>query len=169
MRTALVHTFEGIDNFRDFGGFAGRFGRVRPGRLFRSAHLAKASQADLRTLQTLGLAAVADLRRFTERERAPNRLPDGFSGLLIANDAGDRAEAPHIEFLRQGDLSDAAVERYLLAYYRQAPFEARHRDLFARVFAALGRLDGALLVHCTAGKDRTGLLAALVQRGPRRP
>jgi protein tyrosine/serine phosphatase len=156
--------FGTIDNFRDFGGFAGRYGRVQGGRLFRSAHLAAASDTDLQLLAGLGLSAVADLRRPAEREKAPNRLPQGFRGQVIRNDGDDRAEAPHIEFLRQGDLGDAAVERFLVGYYREAPFEPRHRDLFARTFAALAEPDAVLLVHCTAGKDRTGLFAALAQK-----
>ncbi len=164
MADAAPCAFEAIDNFRDFGGFSGRFGMVRMGRLFRSAHLARASAADLAVLSGLNLAAVIDLRRPTEREGAPNRLPDGFGGLALASDDGDRAQAPHIEFMLQGDLSDAAVERYLVGYYEQAPFEPRHRDLFARAFAVLARPGAAILVHCTAGKDRTGLLAALIRR-----
>jgi protein tyrosine/serine phosphatase len=162
--TTQGRPLEGVDNFRDFGGQLGRFGRVRAGRLFRSAHWARATSGDLGRLASLDLVAVTDLRRPTERQRAPNRLPQGFRGRVIANDDGDRAEAPHVAFLRQGDLSDAAVERFLLDYYRQSPFEARHLDLFARTFQVLAQSDGAVLVHCTAGKDRTGLLAALVQR-----
>lgn len=57
------HSFEAVDNFRDFGGLAGRYGRIRPGALFRSAHLAKASPADLTALEGLGIEVVADLRR----------------------------------------------------------------------------------------------------------
>jgi protein-tyrosine phosphatase len=106
---------------------------------------------------------VVDLRRPTERGQQPSRWTT-FPGRLIASDEGDRAEGPHVEFLRQGDLSDAGVERYLSTYYREAPFEPRHRRLFSEAFAALADADGAILIHCTAGKDRTGLLAALILR-----
>src|SRR5207248_694977 len=50
---------------------------------------------------------------------------------------------------------------YMTDYYRKAPFDERHVDLFSRYFAALAELDGPMLIHCAAGKDRTGLLAAL--------
>jgi protein-tyrosine phosphatase len=155
---------QGIDNARDFGGFTGRYGPAKTGRLLRSGHTAHATADDLRRLAGLGLSAVVDLRRPTERARDAARLPGGFAGPVIASDDGDRTEAPHIEFLRQGDLSDAAVERYLDNYYDHAPFDPRHLDLFTRAFAHLGQADGAVLIHCTAGKDRTGILAALVQR-----
>ncbi len=158
------HVFAGVENFRDFGGAASTFGgRIRTGRLFRSAHLAAASEADIADLERLGVHTIVDLRRTTERRTQPSRWTD-FPGRVIVSDDGDRAEGPHIEFLRQGDLSDAGVEAYLAGYYRAAPFEPRHMALFAETFAALDQDSGALLVHCTAGKDRTGLLAALIQR-----
>ena len=164
MSEAEPYAFHGVENFRDFGGKASAFGgHVRTGRLFRSAHLGAATEEDIATLGRLGVRVIVDLRRPTERRQQPSRWT-GFPGRLISSDEGDRAEGPHIEFLRQGDLSDAGVEAYLAGYYRQAPYEPRHMALFARAFAALDEDDGARLVHCTAGKDRTGLLAALIQR-----
>ena len=164
MREVQTYALAGVDNFRDFGGAASAHGgRVRSGRLFRSAHLGGASEEDLQALERLGVRTVVDLRRPTERGQQPSRWTR-FPGRLISSNDGDRAEGPHVEFLRQGELSDAGVERYLCGYYRQAPFEPRHRALFAQAFEALAETDGALLVHCTAGKDRTGLLAALIQR-----
>ena len=156
------HPFAGIKNFRDFGGPASRFGgRVRTGRLHRSGHLAAATPADIASLERFGIATVVDLRRPTERARQPSRW-EAFAGELLVSDGGDRAEGPHLEFLRAGDLSDAGVEAYLAGYYREAPFEPRHLALFAGTFAALDRNKGGILIHCAAGKDRTGLLAALI-------
>ncbi|WP_174299300.1 tyrosine-protein phosphatase [Caulobacter sp. S45] len=157
------HALAGVDNFRDFGGAVSRFGgRVRTGRLFRSANLAGADKADIVQLDRLGVRTIVDLRRPAERRRQPSRWTS-FPGRLILSDLGDREEGPHIAFLRQGDLSDAGVEAYLSGYYREAFFEPRHMALFAETFSALDAGDGALLIHCTAGKDRTGLLAALIQ------
>ncbi len=156
------YSFAGLDNFRDFGGAASRFGGfVRTGRLFRSAQLGGVGDADIAALERLGIRIIADLRRPSERARAPSRWT-GFDGRLIRSDDGDRAESPHIAFLRGGDLSDQGVESYLSGYYREAPFEPRHLALFAETFAALDEEAGALLIHCSAGKDRTGLLAALI-------
>ncbi len=159
-----AHALEGLDNFRDFGGMASAHGgHVRTGRLFRSAHLGAATPGDISALEQLGVRTIVDLRRPTERRSQPTRWT-GFTGRLVSSDLGDRTEGPHLEFLRQGDLSDAGVEAYLSGYYRQAPFESRHMALFAEAFTALDEDEGALLIHCTAGKDRTGLLVALVQR-----
>ncbi len=135
---------------------------MRLGRLLRSAHHAQASDEDLARLSAIPVSVVIDPRRPRERLRDPSRRPATFAPRVIQTEEGD-GDAPHIAFLRQGDLSDEAVERYLLGYYRAAPFQPHYRDLFARAFAALAEEPGALLIHCTAGKDRTGLLAALIR------
>ena len=154
--------FAELENFRDFGGARSRFGgRVRMGRLFRAGQLGRVSEADIAALEQLGIGVVADLRRPSERASAPSRWT-GFAGRLICSDDGDRAQSPHLAFLRGGDFSDEGVEAYLSGYYREAPFEPRHLVLFTQTFAALDQEDGALLIHCSAGKDRTGLLAALI-------
>lgn len=153
-----------IRNFRDFGGFrVPGGGRVTAGRLLRSAHPTDASDQDMAALGALSLSTIVDLRRPTERREQGDRRPPGFSGLVIASEDGDLGEAPHVEFMRGGDTSPAAIDAYLMGYYRSAPYVARHRDLFARTFEALQTTPGALLIHCTAGKDRTGLLVALIR------
>ncbi|OXE35651.1 MAG: protein tyrosine phosphatase [Phenylobacterium zucineum] len=160
--TDRILPLEGVDNFRDFGGYAAADGRyMRSGRFWRSAHHGRATEADLVTIRDLGLTAVVDLRRPRERESEPSRRPTGFAGEIIECDLGDRAEAPHVAFLRDTDLTPASVDAFFLDYYTQAPFEPRHPILFRRYFQALLGTDASVLIHCTAGKDRTGLLAAL--------
>src|SRR5690606_23703760 len=53
---------------------------------------------------------------------------------------------------------------FMLEAYRRIPFEAPHLDLFRRYFQALAEGAGPVLIHCAAGKDRTGVLAALTHR-----
>jgi protein tyrosine/serine phosphatase len=105
---------------------------------------------------------VVDLRRLAEREREPSRRPPGWAGRVIENDLGDEeGEPPHIVALRDSDLSIEAVHAYMHDYYANAPFEPRHIDLFTRYFEVLAEGHGPVIIHCAAGKDRTGLLAAL--------
>jgi len=154
--------FEGIDNFRDFGGYSALEGaKVRTGRLYRSAHHARATDEDLERLLSLKLAVIVDLRRPDERQRDPSRRPDLCQAHVVMNDIGQSTEDAYLRFLKTSDLSVEAMRRFHVAYYRDAPFERRHIDLYSRYFQALSTAEGAALIHCAAGKDRTGLLAAL--------
>lgn len=161
--TDRILIFEGVDNFRDYGDYATAAGRrLHPGRLYRSAAHSRATEGDLERLAALECAVVVDLRRRAEREREPSRRPQGWAGHVIENDLGDEeGDPPHIVALRQSDLSVAAVHAYMHDYYAHAPFEPRHIDLFRRYFEVLAEGRGPVLIHCAAGKDRTGLLAAL--------
>jgi protein tyrosine/serine phosphatase len=154
--------FEGIENFRDFGGYDTACGRgLKRGRLYRSGYHAHATDADLAVLGGMGITAVIDLRRPDERSREPSRRWPGFAAPVIENDIhSDHLDWTHLmrgvdELTPQWFYEDA------IRYYRRAPFEPRHLDLFARYFQALADSDGPIVVHCAAGKDRTGLVCAL--------
>lgn len=158
--------FDSVHNFRDFGGYAAGAHRVKTGLLYRSAHHARASDADLAALQAMKLATIVDLRRPNERRRDPARRWPEFSATVIENDLGDMPDGvtdPYHQFLRSSDLSLAAIHRWNLDYYRDAPFEPRHVDLFARYFQTLAHGSGPVLIHCAIGRDRTGILVALTQ------
>ena len=151
----------GIDNLRDFGGYATACGRgLKPGRLYRSAHHHGATDEDLEALAALNLAVIVDLRRAEERARQPSRRHPGFAAQVIENDMGDE-DGGWEAMLRGREPTAALFQSESLAWYRGCAFEPRHVDLYARYFAALAEADGPVLIHCAAGKDRTGLLAAL--------
>ncbi len=157
-----ILTLDGVDNFRDFGGYATAAGRrIKPGQLYRSAHHGQATDADLASIAALNIAVIVDLRRGEERQRTPSRRHDGFAAQLIENDGNEAVSDPFVEFIKTSDVSEEAFRDYMIGYYRDAPFDGRHLDLFSRYFDALGQDEGPILIHCTAGKDRTGLLAAL--------
>ncbi len=162
--TDRIHRFDALDNFRDYGDYAAGGRRLARGRLFRSAHQARVTDADLERLAALGIGTVVDLRRPGERRDQPSRRPVGWAGQVLASDLGADGEAPHITFLRTSDLTIDAGRRFMTEVYRELPFEPAHLDLFARYFRALGEAEGAVLIHCAAGKDRTGTLAALTHR-----
>ena len=153
--------FEGVENFRDFGGYAAGPRRLKRGLLYRSAHHGNATQNDLAAIRELGLAVIVDLRRPNERQRDPCRRWQGFAATLIENDIGQVEDDPWHLFIANSDLSEESFRRYMVDYYRDAPFVERHVDLYTRYFQALAKADGGVLIHCAAGKDRTGILAAL--------
>ena len=154
--------FDGIDNFRDFGGYDTAFGRpLKRGLLYRSANHAYATEADLERMRDLGLAVIVDLRRADERAREPAKRWPGFAAAVVENDIlSDHADWA----ILMKDLPAITPQWFYddsKGYYERAPFEPRHIDLFRRYFETLAALEGPLVVHCAAGKDRTGFICAL--------
>jgi protein-tyrosine phosphatase len=149
-------TFESVHNFRDLGGYPTTDGRrTRWGRLFRADGLQRLTAADLEVLRPLGLRTVIDLRTVRELEERgsfPLDLhPADFHHLPVIDVTWARDEAHQgrnpVEFL-------ASQYGAMLA-----EGEPRLADAF-RVLATPDALPAVF--HCAAGKDRTGLLAALV-------
>ena len=153
--------FDGIDNFRDFGDYAAGPRRLKRGLLYRSAHQSRATDADLAKLAEMGLSVIVDLRRSNEREREPSRRWDGFAAQVIENDIGQDTADEWATFIAGSDLSVGSFHAYMRDYYRAAPTQRRHIDLYTRYFRALAETEGPVLVHCAAGKDRTGIICAL--------
>lgn len=160
------HRDAGLVNFRDFGGYptvAG--GRVASGRLYRSAHLADLRPEDLDALDALGLGLIVDLRHHAERRQQPSRLPPGPGPRILAapESPAKEGQALHVSALARALASGRPAREIMIESYRRSPFEDDRVALFAAYFRQLAGLDGAVLIHCTAGKDRTGLLVALTQ------
>jgi len=159
-----VKPLAGVLNFRDFGGYdtAGG-GRVKAKRVFRSAHFAEASDEDQAALNALGVGLVVDLRRPEERALEPNRWP-GAGVQVVTNDEGLSAPPPHEAVATGDDWSVAGVDRYMTHAYETYPFEPRYVALFSAFLRGLAAGEQAAVIHCAAGKDRTGSLAALTLR-----
>lgn len=160
MRPGIGARLKNVRNFRDLGGHATQDGRpVRHGLLFRSGSLYGLSAEDWVLLQQHGLRSVCDLRSTPEREREPFAWL-GTPGLqYFARDyAGSFGD---LRRLMSGVMIDVAQARAAMcAAYRQLPFEQApgYRHVFASV--ATGELP--MIVHCSAGKDRAGIVAALL-------
>jgi len=153
---------EGVHNFRDFGGYnTGSGKRLRTGRLFRSASHGRATDADLEAIAALDIGIVVDLRRPQERERDPQRRHGAFAGEVVVNETVLQEEDSWIVHVTTSDLSAGSFRDYMVRYYVEAPFKPHITDLYRRYFEILATTDRPVLIHCAAGKDRTGILAAL--------
>ncbi|MGB1069863.1 MAG: tyrosine-protein phosphatase, partial [Henriciella sp.] len=96
-----IYKFDGIRNFRDFGGYQGAGGRhIRTGVLFRSAQFGEATETDMTGLARLNISVQADLRRPDERDRHGHRWP--VAGVnVLSSDKGRAKDAPHVRFLSE--------------------------------------------------------------------
>lgn len=153
--------FEGIHNFRDYGGYGADGGLVRRGLLYRSGQHVAATDADLAALAALDIRTVIDLRGIAEREMHPCRRHEGWAGEVIAHDGSTTSSPPHMDI--DPDVSTAAYARdRMLAVYTRMPENPAMHTMFGRYLHALADREGASLLHCFAGKDRTGMAATLL-------
>jgi protein-tyrosine phosphatase len=148
-------TLSGCVNFRDLGGYPGAEGRrIRWRRLFRADGLSRLDAADCALLADLGLTTVIDLRTLGEVEERGRFPEDAFA-----------VEYHHLP------LTDVLPPTDELERYDEPAFvTTRYRHLFTQGSTSLSRAITVLaepdalpaVFHCSAGKDRTGILAALV-------
>lgn len=157
-----VHTFEGVHNFRDYGGYRAAGGTLRTGLLWRSGQHGAATAGDLERIAALDIRTTVDLRGDTERREMPCARPPGFAGavLFAPGETAGTELAPHEEAGR--GISDAAgAGAAMRRLYANMPFRPVLIGSMRLYFEALATRDGASLLHCLAGKDRTGLAVAL--------
>lgn len=156
-----VLALEGVSNFRDYGDYAvAGGGRVRRGLLWRSGQHVGASDADLTVIAGIALKTVTDLRGNSERELNPCRRHAGFAAEVLTCDGETAALASHIDAARNV-LTEDDARRAMRNLYSGMPYRENLIVVLRRHFAALAGGQGASLVHCFAGKDRTGLSVAL--------
>lgn len=154
---------DGAANFRDIGGYpTSRHKRVKWRKVFRSGNLASLTDNDHLILKKIGIQSVCDFRSTEEIARQPNRLPDKNTlqclHLPIVNKNMEPTEA--VTRIMKGDIAWFTPDFMVNAYIEK--IEAFH-DIWYLFFKYLcQRSFRPLLFHCTAGKDRTGVCAALI-------
>ena len=148
--------FEAATNFRDLGGYPSTLGgEVRRGMLYRAGRLDRMTASDRAQYEELGIATVIDLRRDDERELAPDPMPTVHLCLMSRVQANTPVRDPAtmvdhdhgVQFLR--DLYSGLLEHA----------SAEIGTLFTTL-ATPGAMPAVF--HCAVGKDRTGLIAALL-------
>jgi protein-tyrosine phosphatase len=155
---------EGTLNLRDVGGYpTADGGRVRTGLVFRSDHLNLVTDAGLAALAGLGLRTVIDLRFEREVAQQPSRLPAGPTIVRAHPDGMEAADqAGMLEQILAGELTEFTAEDFALHYRRMVSDGV---GMIVTVLTHVAKADRLpLLFHCTAGKDRTGLTAAVLLR-----
>lgn len=136
-------------NFRDVGGYVGAEGRtVKWGRIYRSGAMPMLTEGDFGMLGQLGIGAIVDLRSTDERMIAPDALDDRTGALFLSNDYSLK---PLISAMSQGD-----------GEYMYRGMGKLLAPQFRMIFNRLLAEEGAVVYHCSAGQDRTGVATALL-------
>lgn len=163
----------GLANLRDLGGYPGRDGTVvAPGRLFRSEVLVTEevstihgvwSAANAEQLAGLGIRTIIDLRARHEVAKTPSSWREATGAAVVElpiAEGGEGTDTNYVRGMLTGEITHF-TELDMAHFYRETL--DRRADIFAAAIRILA--DSAqvpALVHCSAGKDRTGLLIALV-------
>ena len=162
MQTRVLK-LDGVHNFRDYGGYRAAGGaQVKTGLLWRSAQHGDASDQDLADIDVLGITTVIDLRGPSEREGKPCRRHPNFSAQVFAYPEETAGLALHTE-AADGVITAAEARAAMLRLYEGIPFRENLVPMLRCYFEVLLRAEGPSLVHCVAGKDRTGFAVALAQ------
>jgi protein-tyrosine phosphatase len=149
----------GASNFRDLGGYRARDGRaVRWRQIFRSNHLGHLTDADIELLRGLGLRSAFDFRGTEERVAAICGIEEiVVHSLPIEPTVVAALRARHADGL---SLSSADALDVMRDSYRN--YVCHNTASFRALFAHLLQDHAPLVIHCSAGKDRTGFACALI-------
>jgi protein tyrosine/serine phosphatase/uncharacterized protein YhjY with autotransporter beta-barrel domain len=155
---------KGMDNFRDVAGTTSAYstahdGTMRAGVFYR-ANAVTPTASDLATLNSLGIKAVYDLRTPSEIAATPDTMLSGATWQNI-DIIGSTTSGANITTVSLKSAADAIA--MMEQTNRAFVSDAGMRGQFGKLFNELASVDAAQLFHCTAGKDRTGWTAAVLQ------
>jgi protein-tyrosine phosphatase len=154
---------DGGVNFRDLGGYRAIDGRrIKWGQVFRSDNLGRITDRDVNYLQKMGIRLVCDFRTPAEIKKLPDRYPSGDHGksLHLPIQHGESDPANTFDRIKNGDI-DWMTEEFMIDGYIKNIEDFAH--LWTAFFKTLADSSNRPLVfHCTGGKDRAGVAAALI-------
>ncbi|MBN1450447.1 MAG: tyrosine-protein phosphatase [Anaerolineales bacterium] len=159
---------EAINNFRDFGGYRTQNGaRLKKGLLYRSGDLSKATDADLDHLLSLGIKTVCDLRSEHERRVEPDRVPEVAPFTFFNIPMRPIVDYHGRSLRRLFSLmfgSERRMDYVAESYQAYREYATNYLPQLKALFRRISNPENLpVLIHCSAGKDRTGVVASLIQ------
>ena len=153
--------WEGCLNVRDLGGLPTADGRTTTrGAVIRSDNVGDLTERGWRSLAEHGVVRIVDLR--WPVERADEQPPPVAVEVVQIPLLGDSLDEEYLTELNASlDASDDVADHYAWSY---VDFLERFRDRFGLALGAVAEVEGTVVVHCAGGKDRTGLISALLLR-----
>lgn len=160
--TEKVIQIKKVNNFRTVGNIKNTEGRtLKSGKLYRSAHLHKLKKKSFDDIEKLGIKEVIDLRNSKEISQSPDQLPAEtvYKKYSAFEDEGDQlAQAKKLVLKGKVNASDA--DKRMIDFYRE--YVTENPVTIKVIITEILDSKDPILYHCTAGKDRTGIVTALI-------
>lgn len=151
-----------VINFRSVGPIKNSEGRTLKDRVFyRSGHLNKLKKGSFDEFQKLGIKEIIDLRNEKEMSQKPDQLPDQviYKKYSAFEDQGDQLNQAR-KLVLKGKVNAGDADKRMLDFYRE--YVTENPETIKKIITEILESKQPILYHCTAGKDRTGIVTALI-------
>lgn len=160
--TSRYVDFKKTTNFRDIGGLQTIDGKtIKSGKIYRSDNLSKLRKSEFLRFNSLEIENVIDLRTIAEAKEKQDNLPNSvaYFSMPIVSDQGDLMGQMKEKVLR-GEVSEEESKELMKEFYSKIVTE--NIPLLREVIFKIITSEKPILYHCSAGKDRTGIVTALL-------
>lgn len=157
-----VLTIKKVHNFRTVGHIENTEGRtLKEGMFYRSAHLHKLKKKSFDEFGKLGITEIIDLRNSKEIFEKPDHLPNGitYKKYSAFEDEGDQLSQAR-KLVLKGKVNASDADKRMIDFYRE--YVTENPETIKTIITEILESEKPILYHCTAGKDRTGIVTALI-------
>ncbi|SEM11708.1 protein-tyrosine phosphatase [Chryseobacterium taichungense] len=151
-----------VNNFRSVGNIRNIDGRtLKEGKFYRSANLHKLKKKSFTQFESLGIKEIIDLRNSKEIAQKQDNLPDDilYKNYSAFEDEGDQLDQAR-KLVLKGKVNGADADKRMIDFYKD--YVTENPEMIRKIITEILESDRPVLYHCTAGKDRTGIITALI-------
>lgn len=151
-----VYNFRSVGNIRNVEGKT-----LKEGIFYRSGNLFKLREKSFDYLEKLGIQEIIDLRNSREIAQKPDHLSDHivYKNYSAFEDEGDQLDQAK-KLVLTGKVNGKDADRRMLDFYKE--YVTENPEIIREIITEILESDQPVLYHCTAGKDRTGIITALI-------
>lgn len=156
LKIKKVHNFRAVGNIKNSEGRA-----LKEGMFYRSANLHKLKKKSFKQFRELGISEIIDLRNSKEILQSPDQLPDGitYKKYSAFEDEGDQLSQAR-KLVLKGKVNASDADKRMIDFYRE--YVTENPETIKTIITEIMESEKPILYHCTAGKDRTGIVTALI-------
>jgi len=151
-----------VTNFRTVGNIKNIDGRIlKEGKFYRSAHLHQLKNKSIKEFQKLGIKEIIDLRNSKEISQKPDVIPQNidYKNYSAFEDEGDQLDQAK-KLVLKGKVKGSDADQRMLDFYKT--YSTENPEIIKKIIREILDSESPVFYHCTAGKDRTGIITALI-------